>query len=291
MLSGFHYHLLSIYQFTQNARRTSFWRTGGGFLYRDSLEEHLWHVASTTSTAASLRVARLGWLPSKTTKAFATLRLSMITIYKLQASFLFPESHVLSLYPWVSKCIDQSRCPATVTSGHSHPSILGAAAIVEYQAITNLSLGRRNVCNTIPASELTMQTLVQREHFAGPSWKYEGPRLFPLFEESLDAKHQAVHVGTLEFQYHLSTPWYETLLSASRFGRVPSWWTGRSPLWAGHNACEMVRKRGEHEKSHVEQLQNQLLFQIRQTIYFIFVQKCGPECQSTQAILKQIEHK
>ena len=30
-----------------------------------SLEEHLWHVASTTSTVASLRVARLGWLQSQ----------------------------------------------------------------------------------------------------------------------------------------------------------------------------------------------------------------------------------
>ena len=28
-----------------------------------SLEEHLWHVASTTSTVAPLQVARLGWLP------------------------------------------------------------------------------------------------------------------------------------------------------------------------------------------------------------------------------------
>ena len=27
--------------------------------------EHLWHVGSTTSTVASLRVARLGWLPSQ----------------------------------------------------------------------------------------------------------------------------------------------------------------------------------------------------------------------------------
>ena len=36
------------------------------FLCREhSLEEHLWHVASTTSTVASLRVARLGWLPSQ----------------------------------------------------------------------------------------------------------------------------------------------------------------------------------------------------------------------------------
>ena len=30
---------------------------------KHSLEEHLWHVASTTSTVAPLRVARLGWLP------------------------------------------------------------------------------------------------------------------------------------------------------------------------------------------------------------------------------------
>ena len=36
---------------------------------KHSLEEHLWHVASTTSTVASLQVARLGWLPSKTTTA------------------------------------------------------------------------------------------------------------------------------------------------------------------------------------------------------------------------------
>ena len=32
---------------------------------KHSLEEHLWHVASTTSTVASLRVARLGLLPSQ----------------------------------------------------------------------------------------------------------------------------------------------------------------------------------------------------------------------------------
>ena len=32
---------------------------------KHSLEEHLWQVASTTSTVASLRVARLGWLPSQ----------------------------------------------------------------------------------------------------------------------------------------------------------------------------------------------------------------------------------
>ena len=78
-----------------------------------------------------------------------------------------------------------------------------------------------------------------------------------FFEDSLDAKHWV--------QYHLSTPWFETLLSGSRFGRTPSWWTGRNPFWAGHNACEMVRKRREDEKSHIEQLQNQLVFHIKQT--------------------------
>ena len=64
-------------------------------------------------------------------KAVAALRLSMITICKLQASFLFTESHVLSLG---LKCTDRSRWSlATVTSGHGHPSILGATAIVEHQ--------------------------------------------------------------------------------------------------------------------------------------------------------------
>ena len=32
---------------------------------KHGLKEHLWHVASTTSTLASSRVARLGWLPSQ----------------------------------------------------------------------------------------------------------------------------------------------------------------------------------------------------------------------------------
>ena len=64
-------------------------------------------------------------------KAFAALHLSMITVCKLQASFLFIESHVLSLG---LKCTDRSqRSLATVTSGHGHPSILGATTIVEDQ--------------------------------------------------------------------------------------------------------------------------------------------------------------
>ena len=69
-----------------------------------------------------------------------------------------------------------------------------------------------------------------------------------------------------------------------------SWWTGRNPFWAGHNACEMVRNGGEDE-FYVERLQIQLLFPIKQTIYFILVQKWGSESQSTQAILKQIGNK
>ena len=32
---------------------------------KHGLEDHLWHVGSTTSTVASLRVAKVGWLPSQ----------------------------------------------------------------------------------------------------------------------------------------------------------------------------------------------------------------------------------
>ena len=43
-------------------------------------------------------------------------------------------SRDLMCYPLVSKCTDRSRWSlATVTSGHSHPSILGAIAVVQYQ--------------------------------------------------------------------------------------------------------------------------------------------------------------
>ena len=43
-------------------------------------------------------------------------------------------SQNLMCYPWVSKCIDQSRWSlATVTSGQSRSSILGTTAIVEHQ--------------------------------------------------------------------------------------------------------------------------------------------------------------
>ena len=56
----------------------------------------------------------------------------MSTIYKLQVSFLFTESHILSLG---LKCTDRSRWSlSTVTSGHSRTSILGASTFVEYHA-------------------------------------------------------------------------------------------------------------------------------------------------------------
>ena len=93
--------------------------------------------------------------------------------------FLLTESHVLSLglkMHWsksVKSCeCDQRSWPSFHPWSRSNCPISG---------ITSLSLGQRNVFNTIRAPELTMQTLVQWEHFAGPSWKYEGPRLFPLF--------------------------------------------------------------------------------------------------------------
>ena len=72
---------------------------------------HVW----TLGLANPLQLSAWAWLPSTNCRLLSC-------------------SQNLMCYPWVSKCIDQSRwSPATVTSGHSHPSILGAAAIVEYQ--------------------------------------------------------------------------------------------------------------------------------------------------------------
>ena len=110
-----------------------------------------------------------------------------------------------------------------------------------------------------------------------PSWRYfagqkavKRPRL-PPFWRLPDATH-AKHVGNfMEFQHHLKkTPLRpETLLSAVSIsaGLETSWWTGRNPSWAGHNACEMVRKRREDEKSHIEQLQNQPVFQSNKLVH------------------------
>ena len=39
-----------------------------------------------------------------------------------------------------------------------------------------------------------------------------------------------------------------------------------STFGPGTTTCEMLRKRGEDEKSHVEQLQNQFLLQNKQTV-------------------------
>jgi len=63
------------------------------------------------------------------------IRISMAiypeNVIQVLASFLFTESHVLSLG---LKCTDRSQWSlATMTSGHSYPSILGATAIVQYQ--------------------------------------------------------------------------------------------------------------------------------------------------------------
>ena len=64
----------------------------------------------------------------------------MSTIYKLQVSFLFTESHILSLG---LKCTDRSRWSlSTVTSGHSRTSILGASTFVRVSCTTSLSLGK-----------------------------------------------------------------------------------------------------------------------------------------------------
>ena len=64
----------------------------------------------------------------------------------------------------------------------------------------------------------------QQRHLAGPGWKHERmssykgifllgagwkerPQAGNFFWRPPDAKHWAVYVSTLEFQYHLSTPW------------------------------------------------------------------------------------
>ena len=48
---------------TQLPFAVEMWAQMGQLYNKHSLKEHLWHVASTTSTVASLRVARLRWLP------------------------------------------------------------------------------------------------------------------------------------------------------------------------------------------------------------------------------------
>ena len=64
------------------------------------------------------------------------------------------------------------------------------------------------------------------------------------------------HFGISISSIHTLRP--ETLLSAVSIsaGLERSRLTGRNPFWAGHNACEI---------SHIEQLQNQLVFHIKQT--------------------------
>ena len=54
-----------------------------------------------------------------------------------------------------------------------------------------------------------------------------------------------------------------------------------------HFGLGTTRKRGENEKSYAEQLQNQLLFQIKQTIYFILVQKMNKNEGQNLSQLKQ----
>ena len=113
-----------------------------------TLWECNWMIACTHHAAFDVWTLGLA-------KAFATLRLSMITICKLQASFLFTESHALSLgltMHWsksVKSCdCDQRSWPSFHPWSHSNCRI---------SAITSLSLGRRTVFNRIPVSKLTMQ--------------------------------------------------------------------------------------------------------------------------------------
>ena len=100
------------------------------------------------------------------------------------------------------------------------------------------------------------------------------------------------HVGTLEFQNHLSTPWYENssfcqpFRQGSKLVNYVNW--GKSTLgraehlWNGAKTWKWeISHRAATKSACVSDHAN----------YFILVKKCGPESQSTQAILKQIGHK
>ena len=92
-----------------------------------TLWECNWMIACTHHAAFDVWTLGLA-------KAFAALRLSMINYHLQTEGFFYFCSQNLVCYPWVSKCTDRSRWSlATVTSGHGHPSVLGATAIVEYQ--------------------------------------------------------------------------------------------------------------------------------------------------------------
>ena len=97
-----------------------------------------------------------------------------------------------------------------------------------------------------------------------------------------DSQMQSIeHVGTLEFQYHRSTPW----------GLKPFFL--RFPFWQGSKLVNWEKSiLGWAQRlwniSHRAATKSACVSD--QTNWFIFAKKCGPESQSTQAILKQIEH-
>ena len=96
---------------------------------RKQLQPTLWEwncmIACTHHTVLDVQVS---WKKPK-----ALGQLSTWTWPSANCRLLFCSQNLMC-YPWVSKCTDRSRWSlATVTSGHGHPSILGATAIVEHQ--------------------------------------------------------------------------------------------------------------------------------------------------------------
>ena len=92
-----------------------------------------------------------------------------------------------------------------------------------------------------------------------------------------DAKHWAVHVGTLEFQYHLSTLWYETsFCQPFRQGSKLVNWEISTLGWPEH-LRNGAKTWGRWEISHRAATKSACVSD--QTNWFIFVKKCGPESQ------------
>ena len=106
--------------------------------------------------------------------------------------------------------------------------------------------------------------------------KCERPRLFPLLEDSPNAKHWAVH----GWYFAISISSIHTLIWNSSSNKLRSsilrfsWWSAVSVgWWRSIFGCALVRNCGEDEESHetdpgsVERrFKNQLVFQIKQAV-------------------------
>ena len=124
--------------------------------------------------------------------------------------------------------------------------------------------------------------LVLWEYFAGPGWK-ERPRL-PLFWRLPDAKHWACWHFVISISSIHTLIWNSSFCQPFRQGsKLVNWEKSTLGWWNG------ARTWGRREISHRAATKSACVSD--QTNYFILAKKCGPESQSTQAILKQIGHK